>query len=429
MHVRKLWFAMLLAAGPSVAMAQPSVSVDVGVSGDAYDSTAPGVPVESVDVFYDQLAPYGVWVDEPTVGHVFIPEEDAFVPYTNGHWQYTSVGFVWVASEPFAQQTSHYGRWSYSQPYARWVWLPDTEWGPSWVEWRESGDDFGWAPLAPEVVVRGGYAAPVESWHYCGAVHVLDENPRRYYEPRERVAEIHRAARPMEHYATVGNVRVVVGPPRSVLVAHHIEARPAKLDVHATGRIASAREAHAQVVHAQARRPQLEVQNKQRIESNVKLKAVVAKQPVRAVEPARREEPKPGPARTEPKKPEPARPVPARPEPTHAAPKRLEPARPEPALRQEPNKTEQRPAPARREEPKKVEPPAAHREPARREEPTRKVEPPAARPEPARREVPMKKVEPPPAPRVEPRRAEPAPAPHVEPNRAEPAPKREPAHH
>ena len=44
-------------------------------SDDSYDTDrAPGVPIESVDVFYDQLAPYGVWVDDPTLGHVFIPE-------------------------------------------------------------------------------------------------------------------------------------------------------------------------------------------------------------------------------------------------------------------------------------------------------------------------------------------------------------------
>ena len=394
MSLRKLWFAMVLAAGPATARAQPAVAIDVSVDSDSYDSTAPGVAVESVDVFYDQLAPYGMWVDEPTVGHVFIPQEDGFVPYTNGHWQYTSVGFVWVASEPFAAQTSHYGRWSYSQPYARWVWLPDTEWGPSWVEWKESGDDFGWAPLAPEVVVRTGYSAPIESWHYCGAAHVLDENPRRYYEPRERVVEIHRAARPMEHYATVSNVRVVVGPPRSVLVAHHVEARPAKIDVRMTGRIASATEAHAQVVRAQERRPQLEVQNRQRIDANVKIKAVVAKQPVRAVEPAQHAEParKPEPAQhAEPaRKPEPA---------LHAEPARKPepPARPEPAARPEPKKIEPRPAPA----------PAPHAEPTRKPAPAPKAEPPP-------------KAEP--APRAEPKKVEPAP-------KREPEPRREPEHH
>ena len=49
----------------------------------------PAIRSQSVDVFYDQLSPYGVWVDEPDVGRVFIPNEDGFVPYTVGHWQYT----------------------------------------------------------------------------------------------------------------------------------------------------------------------------------------------------------------------------------------------------------------------------------------------------------------------------------------------------
>lgn len=109
-------------AAPAVVHAQPTDYGD-----DSYDSEAPGEPVENVDVFEDQLSPYGVWVDDPDVGHVFIPEESNYVPYTNGHWVYTSVGFVWQGSQPFSWATSHYGRWAYSRNFNRWSWLPDTE--------------------------------------------------------------------------------------------------------------------------------------------------------------------------------------------------------------------------------------------------------------------------------------------------------------
>ena len=248
----------------------------VNVGDDSYDTTAPGDPVESVDVFYDQLSPYGVWVDEPDVGRVFVPDTPGYVPYTNGHWQYTNLGFVWVSSEPHAWATAHYGRWAYSSNYGRWYWTPDTQWGPAWVEWRQTGTDFGWAPLGPEVVVRAGWQAPVESWHYCRAEHVLDANVTRYYEPRARVVEIHREARPIEHYSTVSNVRVIVGPGASTLRERHVAVRPARVESHTIGRWSPA-EAHAQVARAREHQPAFEVQNQHRIESHAQLHAAQVK--------------------------------------------------------------------------------------------------------------------------------------------------------
>jgi hypothetical protein len=90
----------VLAGAPASALAQPSGYAEVGISGDAYDSVA-GEPVASVEVFYDELSPYGVWLEDPYLGRVFAAESPRFVPYTNGHWQYTSVGFVWISAEPF----------------------------------------------------------------------------------------------------------------------------------------------------------------------------------------------------------------------------------------------------------------------------------------------------------------------------------------
>jgi len=278
MTIGKLYLAALLGVIPSVAVAQPSIGVDVGVNvgADAYDTDAPGEPVESTDVFYDQLSPYGTWVDEPDVGRVYVPESADYVPYRDGHWQYTNLGFVWVSSEPHAWATSHYGRWAYSNHYARWYWLPDTTWGPAWVEWRQTGTHFGWAPLAPEVVVRAGWHPPAESWHYCGAEHVLDVNVGRYYEPRERVIEIHREARPLDHYSTVGHARVVVGPPAATLRDHRITVRPVRVEARTIGRWAPG-EAHAQVEHAREHRATFEAQNQHRIDNDAKLHAAHVK--------------------------------------------------------------------------------------------------------------------------------------------------------
>jgi hypothetical protein len=188
MRIARLGFLLSLLGSPAAyAQVRGDVYIDANIS--------IGVPVANVDIFYDQLSPYGVWVDEPRIGRVFIPDRDDYVPYRVGHWQYTDVGFVWISDEPFDWATSHYGRWAFSSVYGRWVWLPDTEWGPAWVEWRESGDDFGWAPMPPEIIVQYGYEVPLDAWHYCPSNRILEVDVVRYYEPRDRVAVVHRAAR------------------------------------------------------------------------------------------------------------------------------------------------------------------------------------------------------------------------------------------
>jgi len=390
--------AALLFAAPGAAIAQSYADSDDYA--DHYDDSISGEPVASVEVFYDQLSPYGAWVDEPGLRRrVFIPEQAQFVPYTDGHWQYTSVGFVWISAQPFDWATSHYGRWVYSRPYSRWAWLPDTQWGPSWVEWRESGDDFGWAPLAPQIAIDIGYAAPPESWHYCAAAHVLDPDPRRYYVPASRVVEIHRSARPIEHYAQVSGARVVVGPSAAVLHAHQVTARPTKIvQARAIGRLQPA-EAQVAVKHAEEHRAVYEQQNKQRIERTPALRQVEAKAAVSA--PPRQ----PPPAQAKPQPPA-AQPRPEARPPEHAQPaqvKRAEPGHAEPA----------QPRPA-------VKPP----EPAQpRPQPTPPVQVKRAEPAPAPRSEPAQ-------PRPEPRPpANGAPTPHA-PESRQPAPEpRQPAPH
>ena len=268
MKIRNLGLlVVVLGAAPTVVFAQPSFEVDIHAN-----VSLPGEPVASVDVFYDQLSPYGVWVDDADLGRVFIPEQAQYVPYTNGHWEYTDIGFVWVSAEPFAWATSHYGRWAYSNAYYRWAWLPDTQWGPAWVEWRETGDYFGWAPLAPDV----GYQPPIEAWHYCPAARITDVNIVNYYVPRERVVTIHREARPIEARATIANHRVIVGPPAAKLREHRIavKATPVnRVDARSVG-VLKAPEARAAEARARERKQVVEEQNRKRIEANAALRDV-----------------------------------------------------------------------------------------------------------------------------------------------------------
>ena len=108
----------------------------------------------SFQLFYDELSPYGMWVEYPNYGYVWIPNEDpGFSPYaTAGHWVFTDDGWTWVSDYPWGWATFHYGRWDYDNRYG-WLWVPDNEWGPAWVSWRRSPGYFGWAPLRPGISV------------------------------------------------------------------------------------------------------------------------------------------------------------------------------------------------------------------------------------------------------------------------------------
>jgi len=123
----------------------------------------------SLQVFYDELQPYGTWMQHGGYGYVWIPRVDrSFTPYgTNGYWINTEYGNTWVSDYSWGWAPFHYGRWFYDDFYG-WLWLPDTEWGPAWVAWRSGGGYYGWAPLMP------GFAIGV-SFNYYNRI------PHRYW--------------------------------------------------------------------------------------------------------------------------------------------------------------------------------------------------------------------------------------------------------
>ncbi len=135
--------------------------------------------ITSVDQFAQPLAPYGSWVQENGV-QAFQPSSQIvgsdFVPYaTNGQWAATTAGWEFQSSLPFGWATYHYGRW-YQSPTYGWVWVPDTQWGPSWVEWRNGGGYTGWAPLAPSFV--SSWHRP--RWHFVESANLCNHNLVRY---------------------------------------------------------------------------------------------------------------------------------------------------------------------------------------------------------------------------------------------------------
>jgi uncharacterized protein DUF6600 len=146
----------------------------------------PPAPEVSYQSFYDQLSPYGQWIENPTYGYVFLPDVGPdFKPYTtNGHWVYTDAGWTWASDYPWGWATFHYGRWFYEDGYG-WMWIPGQEWAPAWVSWRTSQDYYGWAPLGPSVsisiAVGGGYNPPAHYWSFVPHQYVTSPQINNYY--------------------------------------------------------------------------------------------------------------------------------------------------------------------------------------------------------------------------------------------------------
>jgi len=156
-----------------------------------------GVPVTSdqqapvtMQTFYDQLAPYGQWVNWPNYGYVFIPSvAPGFAPYsTSGHWVYDdSYGWTWASDYPWGWATFHYGRWNYDASYG-WFWIPDLNWGPAWVAWRSCDGYYGWAPLPWGVSINvgfgGNYNIAAEHWCFVPREHICEVNLGGFFIPR-----------------------------------------------------------------------------------------------------------------------------------------------------------------------------------------------------------------------------------------------------
>lgn len=130
-------------------------------------------PPEEVNYFYNDLSPYGTWVDLSGIGWCWQPRvvliNRGWRPYCDGgHWMYSDAGWYWQSEYSWGWAPFHYGRW-HLHNRCGWVWAPDTVWGPSWVSWRTSGDYCGWAPLPPHAAFDAGFG-----WRFNGVRVGLD---------------------------------------------------------------------------------------------------------------------------------------------------------------------------------------------------------------------------------------------------------------
>jgi hypothetical protein len=168
-------------------------------------ATAQDQPV-SIQVFYDQLSPYGAWFEYRPYGYVWKPEVGpGFAPYaTSGHWVYTDVGWAWDSDYPWGWAPFHYGRWDFDDRYG-WIWVPDTEWGPAWVAWRRAPGFYGWVPLRPHIgyrdAVAAGYMDRDDRWIFVQERDLARADLNRYYLDRSRNPAFIRQSR------VIGNTR------------------------------------------------------------------------------------------------------------------------------------------------------------------------------------------------------------------------------
>src|ERR1700754_2358178 len=167
--------------------------------------------------FYDELDPYGTWVNDPTYGNVWIPDaEDGFRPYANnGHWVVTDYGNTWVSEYPWGWATFHYGRWRYDDYYG-WEWIPGHEWAPAWVSWRSGGGYYGWAPLSPGISINlsfgNSYHVPDYYWVCAPQAYINSPNIYNYYVPHTRVVNIINRTTIINNTYVYNNRTYVTGP-------------------------------------------------------------------------------------------------------------------------------------------------------------------------------------------------------------------------
>ena len=140
--------------------------------------------------FYSSLSPHGRWIEIDDGLVVWRPRiiNRHWQPYAQGTWIWTNDGWYWDSYEPFGHIVYHYGRWHFDNYYG-WIWIPDYQWAPAWVDWRYDNDYIGWAPLPPYASfnIRTGlhfsinFSLPYAQWHFVRYKHFGHKNAYNYY--------------------------------------------------------------------------------------------------------------------------------------------------------------------------------------------------------------------------------------------------------
>ncbi len=129
-----------------ISVGGPGFSVSIGTAVNPVYSPAWGSA--SFSLSFESLASYGEWIHVPGLGRVWRPwVAPDWRPYTWGRWVFTSVGWTWVAYEPWGYLPHHYGSWALTT--FGWVWRPGYVYHPANVVWVSHGTFLGWYPAGP----------------------------------------------------------------------------------------------------------------------------------------------------------------------------------------------------------------------------------------------------------------------------------------
>jgi len=191
--------------------------------------------------FYNGLAPYGAWTQEPDYGLCWQPTVETvnsdWRPYFDaGQWLYSDSGWYWQSDYTWGWAVFHYGRWI-DLPRRGWVWVPDKLWAPAWVAWRATPSYIGWAPLPPgaglNVLAQLTYrrqpagrnpslGLAASSYAFVSTSNFLSRNLPRVAASASRAAALVQITSVIDGYAIVNNSIVNGGINRdAVAVAAH----------------------------------------------------------------------------------------------------------------------------------------------------------------------------------------------------------------
>lgn len=184
----------------------------------------------SFNTFYNELSPYGRWVNDIDYGQVWIADAPGFEPYyNNGHWTYTTYGWTWVSDYPWGWAPFHYGRWAYLPAWG-WAWVPGYEWGPAWVSWCQNDGYFGWAPLGPGFgYYRSFNAVPHNYWRFVRQQYITGPELRDRIVRPDRNPNLFRNASFINNREERDNVTYNIGPRREAverITRQRIATRP-----------------------------------------------------------------------------------------------------------------------------------------------------------------------------------------------------------
>lgn len=240
-----------MAAPASQPQPQPAPAAEMAAAAPVSAETAEVAPPTTevtVDYFYDNLAPYGTWVDVEGYGRCWRPTvmvaNADWQPYCDhGHWVYTDAGWYWMSDYSWGWAPFHYGRWFHHEHFG-WCWAPDTVWGPSWVTWRYSDDYCGWAPLPPFATFVSGvgftyrgaavgvdfdFGLGADFFTFVPTRNFCDPHPRRFrVEPRE-VAQFYNRTTVINRFDADSHNKGFINhgiDPGRITAVTHAEIRP-----------------------------------------------------------------------------------------------------------------------------------------------------------------------------------------------------------